>query len=242
MLFIRSLLFALALLIITPVWAVVCLIAMFLPYNQRFYVASRWNVTTIWLAKVLCGIRYEIKGHEKLPKGSAILLAKHQSAWETIFLAPHMPRPLVFILKKELLYIPFFGWVLGLMRMIPIDRQQSTRALRKIMQEGKKRLKEGLWIILFPEGTRVPVGEKGIYKGSGTRLAIETGAKIVPIAHNSGECWPRNGFIKKPGLITVSIGDAISPEGKTADELMRQVENWIETEMRNISPHIYKDA
>jgi 1-acyl-sn-glycerol-3-phosphate acyltransferase len=237
--FFRSLLFALIMLVITPIWACVCFLAAPLPYNKRYFITSRWNVFIIWLAKVLCGIRYQIKGWENLPNQPVILLSKHQSAWETIFLLCKMPRPLVFVFKKELIYVPFFGWALGLLRMIPIDRNKGKDAFSHVVTQGKKRLADGQWIIMFPEGTRIAVGQSGKYKGGGARLAVETKTVVVPIALNPGECWPKNSFIKKPGLVTVSIGKPISPEGLNAIELMQQVENWIESEMRVISPNAY---
>ena len=238
-LFLRSLFFVLVILLVTPVWACVCLLAAPLPYNRRYYVTSRWNVFAIWLAKVVCGIRYRFKGWENLPDAPVILMPKHQSAWETIFLLCMMPRPLVFVFKKELLYVPFFGWALGLLRMIPIDRSSGKNAFRQVVTQGKKRLADGQWIIMFPEGTRIAVGQKGQYKSGGSRLAIQTKALVVPIALNSGECWPKNTFIKQPGTITVSIGPPISPEGQTPDSLLQQVESWIETEMQVISPTAY---
>lgn len=239
LLFIRSLLFALIMLIVTPIWALVCFVFAPFPYRTRYFVTSRWNVFIIWLAKVLCGIRYQIKGWENLPDSPAILLSKHQSAWETIFLLWKMPRPLVFVLKRSLIYIPLFGWALALLRMIPIDRKNGKDAFAQVAREGQQRLQDGQWIIMFPEGTRIPVGKQGKYKMGGTRLAVETNTIVVPIALNAGECWPRNAFIKRPGLITVSIGKPISPEGLNPAELMQQVENWIESEMRVISPHAY---
>ncbi len=240
-LFLRSLLFVLLMLAATVIWVWACLLAAPLPYNQRYYVTGRWNVFVIWLARVLCGIRYQFKGYENLPDGPAILLCKHQSAWETIFLLPNMRRPLVFVFKKEILYIPFFGWGMALLRMIPIDRSKGRDAFASVVERGKKRLADGQWIIMFPEGTRTAVGKQGNYKGGGARLAIETNTPVIPIALNSGECWPKNSFIKKPGLITVSIGPPISPQGTNAVALMQQVENWIESEMRVISPHAYTD-
>ncbi|HWT71928.1 MAG TPA: lysophospholipid acyltransferase family protein [Oxalicibacterium sp.] len=238
-LFLRSLLFAVIMFVATVVWAFVCFLAAPFPYTTRYYVTSRWNMFIIWLAKVLCGIRYQVKGMENLPDAPLILLSKHQSAWETIFLLWRMPRPLVFVLKKSLIYIPLFGWALALLRMIPIDRKNGKDAFAQVVREGVQRLKDGQWIIMFPEGTRIPVGKQGKYKGGGARLAVETQTPVVPIALNAGECWPRNAFIKKPGLITVSIGKPISPEGLNAVELMQLVENWIESEMRVISPHAY---
>lgn len=210
-----------------------------LPYNKRYFVTSRWNVFIVWCAKWICGINYQFKGYENFPDAPAIILSKHQSAWETIFLLANLPRPLVFVFKKEILYIPFFGWGIALLRMIPIDRKQGKNAFKAVVAQGKRRLKDGQWIIMFPEGTRIPVGQQGKYKSGGTRLAVETGAVVVPIAVNSGECWPKNSFIKKPGTVTVSVGKPISSEGKTPDELMEQVEQWIESEMRVISPHAY---
>ena len=134
----------------TPLWACICFATCWLPYRKRYYIVSRWNVFTIWLLKSICGIRYQVKGMENLPDEPVILLSKHQSAWETIFLLCHMPRPLSFVLKKELLYIPFFGWALALLRMIPINRRQGTNAFRQLVKKGSQRLKENLWIIIFP--------------------------------------------------------------------------------------------
>lgn len=239
LLFLRSLIFMLMMVVATVIWSGVCMLAAPLPYNKRYYVTSRWNVFVIWAARVVCGIEYEIKGKENLPDSPVILLSKHQSAWETIFLLANMPRPLVFVFKKEILYIPFFGWGIALLRMIPIDRKQGKNAFKSVVMHGKRRLKDGQWIIMFPEGTRTPVGSQGKYKSGGTRLAVETETPVVPIALNSGECWPKNSFVKKPGKITVSIGKPISSEGQTPDGLMEQVEQWIESEMRVISPHAY---
>ncbi len=241
-LFLRSLLFALLLTVATIIWALMCFVFAPLPYRQRYYWTTRWNVFVIWAAKVCCGIRYQVKGMENLPDGPAILLSKHQSAWETIFYPMLMPRPLAFVFKKELLYIPFFGWGIGLLRMIPIDRSRGRDAFSQVVEQGRERLANGQWIILFPEGTRIPRGQKGVYKSGGTRLAVATQAPVVPIAMNSADCWPRNAFIKTPGLITISIGKPIPSEGLTPAELMQQVETWIESEMRVISPAAYSDT
>jgi len=238
-LFLRSTLFMVLMVIATIIWSGVCMLAAPLPYNKRYFVTSRWNVFIVWCAKWICGINYQFKGYENFPDAPAIILSKHQSAWETIFLLANLPRPLVFVFKKEILYIPFFGWGIALLRMIPIDRKQGKNAFKSVVAHGKRRLKDGQWIIMFPEGTRIPVGQQGKYKSGGTRLAVETGAVVVPIALNSGECWPKNSFIKKPGTVTVSVGKPISSEGKSPDELMEQVEQWIESEMRVISPHAY---
>ncbi len=234
-----SVLFNLIMVVITPIWTSLCVLAIPLPYRKKYYLVTRWNVFIIWLAKVICGIHYQIKGTENLPSGAAVLLSKHQSAWETIFFLAKMPNPVVYVLKKELMSIPFFGWGLAQLQMIPIDRKQGVRAFRQVIVEGKKRLNDDRWIVMFPEGTRTPVGGQGEYKGGGTRLAIATDALVVPIAVNSGECWPKNSFIKKPGMVTVSIGPPISPKGQSHDGMMQQVESWIESEMRSISPDVY---
>lgn len=237
--FLRSLLYLTIMVVATVAWTPVCLLAAPLPYNQRYYVTARWNLFIVWLSKALCGIRYEVRGEENLPDAPAILLSKHQSAWETIFFLWYMPRPLVYVFKRELLYIPFFGWALGLLRMVPIDRAKGRDAFAQVVVRGRRRLADGQWVIMFPEGTRIAPGKKGKYKLGGARLAIETETPVIPIAMNSGDCWPKNSFIKKPGLITISIGKPISPEGKDAATLMQEVENWIESEMRVISPHAY---
>jgi 1-acyl-sn-glycerol-3-phosphate acyltransferase len=238
-LFSRSVLFLVSMVSATIIWAFACLLFAPLPYNQRYYCTARWNKYIIWTAKIICGIRYTVKGEENLPDSPAILLSKHQSAWETIFYLYYMPRPLVYVFKKEITYIPFFGWAIALMRMIPIDRKKGKDAFAQVVTHGRRRLADGQWVIMFPEGTRISVGETGRYKGGGARLAVETNTPVIPIAVNAGECWPKNSFIKKPGLITVSIGRPISPNGFTAIELMQKVETWIEDEMRVISPDVY---
>jgi 1-acyl-sn-glycerol-3-phosphate acyltransferase len=237
--FVRSLVFTLLMIAATVIWAPFCFVFAPLPYARRYFWTSRWNAFVVWSAKVICGIDYRVKGYENLPDGPAILLSKHQSAWETIFYLWFMPRPLVYVFKKEILYIPFFGWGMALLRMIPIDRSKGKDAFAHVVIQGRRRLADGQWIIMFPEGTRIPVGERGKYKGGGTRLAVETNTPVVPIAMNAGEYWPKGSFIKRPGMVTVSIGKPISPEGLSSAEMMQQVENWIESEMRVISPDVY---
>lgn len=240
--FLRSLVFMTVLSLVTIVWAPICFLFAPLPYNQRYWATARWNVFIVWAAKAICGMRYQTRGFENFPDGPAILLSKHQSRWETIFLLQATPRPLVFVFKKAILYIPFFGWAIALMKMIPIDRNRGKDAFSQVVKIGRERLADGQWVIMFPEGTRIPVGKKGQYKSGGSRLAIETNTPIIPIALNSGECWPKNSFIKWPGTITVSVGPPISPEGMTPNELMAKVECWIEAEMRVISPQVYPET
>jgi len=208
-----------------------------------WWMAVRWLGWAIGGARVLLGIQVHVTGMENLPDGAtspAILLSKHQSTLETFLLPTLMPHPLAFVFKKELLYVPFFGWAMGRLDMIHIDRGQRARAFHKVVAQGKLLLARGIWIIMFPEGTRIPRGKKGVYKSGGTRLAIETGAPVIPIAVTSARCWPRKAFVKTPGIVDVSIGKPIPSQGRQADELMREVEAWIEAEMRRLDPEAYR--
>lgn len=244
MIFIKSLLFFSFLLVFTPIYAVMCFIAFpFMSAGKRYELAKGWNITVTALAKYLCGIDYEIIGMENviaMMDQPVILMSKHQSAWETIALLALMPKQLCFVFKRELLWVPFFGWALGMLRMIHINRSKSAAASHSIASQGKKYLSKGLWIIIFPEGTRTPVGANTNYLKGGARLANATNAWVIPIAHNAGHCWPKNGFLKYPGKITVSIGPAISSADKSAGALHTAMEEWIEKEMRVIDAPAYK--
>lgn len=188
----------------------------------------------LFLLRNLCGIRYQIIGAENIPETPSIVLSKHQSAWETLAFQKIFP-PQVWVLKKELLRIPFFGWGLAMTSPIAIDRSAKKKALEQIVEQGKDRLKQGFWIVIFPEGTRIPPGQRGKYRIGGAWLATHTNTRVVPVAHNAGELWGRNSFIKYPGTITVSIGEPIDPTGMEPGELNAQVEAWIEFEMLRIS-------
>jgi 1-acyl-sn-glycerol-3-phosphate acyltransferase len=194
---------------------------------------------------VLCGVRWNVQGMENLPQGEkspAILLVKHQSTLETFLMPVLMPHPLAYVFKRELLYIPFFGWAIGRLDMVHIDRSQRAQAFNKVVEQGKRLLAQGVWVIMFPEGTRIPRGQAGAYKSGGTRLAVATGAPVIPIAVASARCWPRKAFVKHPGVVEVSIGKPIPSTGRSADELMREVEAWIESEMRRLDPEAYAPA
>lgn len=208
-----------------------------------YRIARAWLVLVIGGARVILGIRTRVHGREHLPAGRrspAILLVKHQSTYETFLMPTLMPHPLAYVFKKELLYIPFFGWAIGRLDMIHIDRSLRARAFHKVVAQGKALLAQGTWIIMFPEGTRIPRGQQGTYKTGGTRLAVETGAPVIPIAVTSATCWPRRAFIKRPGVVDVSIGPAIPSQGREAGELMQEVEAWIEAEMRRLDPDAYR--
>lgn len=239
-----SLLYFLFGLVFTPPFAIVCLILFpFMGAQTRYRFVSTWNHIMLWLDKALCGISYEIQGQANLDahlNDPVVLLSKHQSAWETIAYIALMPKPLCYVFKRELLMIPFFGWVLGSMKMVYIDRKDGRNAFASVSKQGAERLADGSWIIMFPEGTRIPSGQAGKYKAGGARLAIDTQAWVIPIAHNAGRVWPKNKFIKTPGHVIISAGPAISSLGKTADALNTEVEAWIETEMRRIDPESYR--
>jgi 1-acyl-sn-glycerol-3-phosphate acyltransferase len=208
-----------------------------------YRIARAWLSLSVSGARVILGIRTRITGMDNLPVGEkspAVLLVKHQSTFETFLMPAIMPHPLAYVFKKELLYVPFFGWSIGRLDMIHIDRSLRTQAFKKVVAQGKERLAEGVWIIMFPEGTRIPRGQKGVYETSGTRLAVQTGAPVIPIAVSSAKCWPRRAFLKTPGVVDVSIGKPIPSVGRHHKELMQEVETWIETEMRRLDPEAYK--
>ncbi len=240
----RSIVHALWMLVTVIPWALIMLVASIWRRGIPLYwMAARWLGWAIDGARVILGIRTRITGMENLPTGKtspAILLVKHQSTYETFLMPTIMPHPLAYVFKKELLYVPFFGWAMGRLDMIHIDRSQRAQAFNKVVAQGKELLAQGIWIIMFPEGTRIPRGQKGVYKTGGTRLAIETGAPVIPIAVTSAKTWPRKAFIKRPGIVDVSIGRPIPSEGREPEELMREVEAWIESEMRRLDPEAYR--
>ncbi len=226
----RSTLFALFLTLITPVFAVIAMLTFPLPALTRYRVISVWSLCVMWAARVVCGIRYRVIGHENIPAEPCIILSKHQSAWETLAFQQIFP-PQVWVLKRELLRVPFFGWGLAMLSPIAIDRSLRRAALQQLVEQGVERLAAGFCIVIFPEGTRIAPGNRGKYRPGGARLAVQTGTTVIPVAHNAGTCWGRNAFLKRPGLITVSIGAPIRPDGTDAETLAKRVEDWIEGEM-----------
>lgn len=235
----RATLYQLFLIVTVVPYAFACLALAIAPLKVRYRFTVGWPRMAVWAAKVILGIRWQVKGWENLPDGPAILLSKHQSAWETLFFPAYMPRELCFVYKKELHLIPFFGWGLALLRMIPINRAKGRDAFEQVVRIGQERLNEGRWPILFPEGTRIAPGKAGRYKMGGALLSTRTHTPIIPVAHNAGECWRRKAFIKQPGLITVSIGPLIHPDGLSAEQVNERVQEWIESEMRVLNPERY---
>ena len=243
---IRSILHMLWMAVTVIPWALAVLVfSLFGNSTQIYWMCAGWLKLAVKGGNVILGIHNRVTGFENLPigeKSAAILLLKHQSTWETFSMPTLMPHPLAYVFKKELLYVPFFGWAMARMDMIHIDRSQRAQAFNKVVEQGRRLMAQGVWVIMFPEGTRIPRGEKGVYKSGGTRLAIETGAPVIPIAVTSAKCWPRKAFIKKPGIVDISIGKPISSVGRQPDELMREVEAWIETEMRRLDPEAYPET
>jgi 1-acyl-sn-glycerol-3-phosphate acyltransferase len=231
----RSSLFALALVLITPPYAAIALATFPLPPIARNRIISGWSHIVVWLARALCGIRWRVEGREHLPQRPAVILAKHQSAWETMAFQVIFP-PQVYLLKRELLWIPFFGWGLALTSPIAIDRSRGTAALRRLVRLGKERLERGFWVVVFPEGTRIPPGERRKYQPGGAMLAEHCGAPVVPVAHNAGLVWPRNAFIKRTGTITVRIGPTIDSAGRDAKTINAIAEQWIEEQQKTLCP------
>lgn len=231
--FLRSVVFEIVRFVLTVVFALISLLTFPFRPMTRYRIITAWSHLVVALARAICGVRYRVIGREHLPAEPSIVLSKHQSAWETLAYQVILP-PQVWVLKRELLRVPFFGWGLAMMSPIAIDRGSATRSLKQTFEQGRDRLANGWWIVIFPEGTRIAPGTRGRYHLGGAWLACQTGAPVVPVAHNAGTAWGKNAFIKYPGTITVSIGPALSPEGMKADVLNRKVEDWIEAEVARL--------
>lgn len=240
---IRSILHLLFMAVTVVPWALfVIIVSPFVSSTRLYWICAGWLKTAVWGGRWILGIRNRVTGYENLPVGNtapAVLLVKHQSTWETFAMPALMPHPLAYVFKRELLYVPFFGWAMARLDMIHIDRSKRAQAFNKVVQQGQRLLDQGTWVIMFPEGTRIPRGQKGQYKSGGTRLAVMTGAPVIPVAVTSAKCWPRRALIKRPGVVDFSIGKPIPSVGREPDELMREVEAWIEAEMHRLDPEAY---
>lgn len=229
----RSCVFFVLQAVLTVVFSLVAILTFPFRPVTRYRIITAWSRIVVWLARVVCGIRYEVIGQDNLPREPSIVLSKHQSAWETLVFQCILP-PQVWVLRRSLLRVPFFGWGLAMMNPIAIDRGAGMRALRQTLEQGRERLREGFWIIVFPEGTRVLPGETGKYQIGGAWLAKQTGAPVVPVAHNAGGLWQRNAFLKFPGRITVSFGRPIDTRALSAEEINTRTRDWIESEVRRL--------
>ncbi len=232
-LFLRSLLFSIGLLVTTLAFAPVALLVRPLPYRLRYRCITGWTHVNLWWLEKTCRIHQQVEGRENIPATAAIVLAKHESAWETLALQ-RIFSPQVWVLKRELLWVPLLGWGLAALKPIAIDRKSGRRAARQVIEQGRARLRDGCWVVIFPEGTRVAPGERRPYRIGGAMLAQHTGVPVVPVAHNSGDYWPRRGFIKRPGTIRTIIGPSIESAGRTAAEVNRLAEEWIESTVARI--------
>lgn len=220
-------------------WCIFCVfIAPFLPFRERYrLVIQTWCRCATWLAKVVAGIHYEVRGLENIPQQPCVILAKHQSTWETFFLSAFF-EPLSQVVKRELLYVPFFGWAMAMLKPIAIDRSNPKAALKQLAKQGDERIKQGAWVLIFPEGTRIPPGQIGKFSRGGAALAVNAGLPVLPIAHNAGEFWPKQGWAKYPGTIQVVIGPVMHAEGegpRAIAELNERAYAWVAQTQQQIS-------
>ncbi len=234
MLIFRAILFYLGMSVLTII--VVALSPLTFPFSQRLRARyfSLWARFVLWWLKLTCNLQFHVEGIENIPDGTALILAKHQSAWETIAMQTIFP-PQTWVLKRNLLLIPFFGWGLAMTRPVAIDRSAGKKALKQVINQGTDRLRRGLWVVIFPEGTRTAPGQQKRYAIGGAMLAQKSGYPVVPVCHNAGEFWPKQGFVKKPGEITLVIGEPFDPAGMKANEINSQVEEWIESTYQRIT-------
>ena len=230
----RSLIFWLLLAPLTLLFAVLVLVAFFLPLGVRWSIISVWVRIVLWWLAASCGLRHEVRGTENIPDTAGIVFSKHQSMWETIALQCIFPHQ-VWVAKQELKWLPFFGWGLQLMKTIFINRGAGRSAVQQLVHQGTQRLDDGLWIVIFPEGTRVAPGTRGRYRIGGAVLGEQSGYPIVPVAHNSGEYWPRRSLMKLQGTIKMRIGKPVTTSDKSAQEILDEVSGWIEAQMDEIT-------
>jgi len=232
---------------VIPIGSALLLSSLFLDDKKLWWwFAVPYLRGVVEVARIVGGVRYRVHGAENLPSAQdnrrVILCPKHQSTWETFFFPSYTSHPLAYVFKQELLRIPIFGWCMGRLKMTHIDRAARANAWNKVAEQGLELMDRGKWVIMFPEGTRSERGEKGSYKTGASRLAVATGAYIVPIAVTSARCWPRRSFSFIPGVVDVSIGQPLSSVGREQIELMAEVERWIESEMHRLDPGAYDNG
>ncbi len=233
MLALRSVLFNVVMWLSILVYAPASLLTFPFPARARYRFIKQWARFHIWLLRHLCRLDYRVEGRENLPHEPAVILSKHQSAWETLAYQLIFP-PFSWVLKRELIWIPLFGWALALMQPIAITRGSGRRAIDQVIKQGTSRLASGVWVLIFPEGTRMPPGRRGRYRIGGAMLACASGHPVVPVAHNGGTYWPRRGFMKNPGVVQVVIGPTIASRGRKPEEVVRIAEQWIESTMARL--------
>lgn len=233
---IRSFVFYIGYIVSTILWgSFATAVGLCLPKSKRFgFVTVRWTSFVLWWLRLTCGIKTNITGIAHLDRSApAILFVQHQTTWDALF-STQLTSPQVTVVKRGLLWIPFFGWAFGVSNPITLDRNQLISGIKRMVREGTARMNQGEWVTIFPEGTRMPAGTVGDFRQGGARLAVESGADVYVVAHNGGRYWPRNRFLKWPGTINVEISPPFSPVGLTQEELNRQTESW----MRNALPRV----
>lgn len=230
-----SILFTLYLFSSVPIYGALALLTAPLPRRCTYAIALAWVDSVLWLLRVLCRLDYRVEGLEHLPARRSIVLLKHSSAWETLAQLRIFP-PQTWVLKRELMWAPVLGWVIWLLKPIAIDRRGGGAAVQQVLEQGRARLAEGLWVVIFPEGTRMPVGETRRYGMSGALLAAAEGLPVVPVTHNAGYFWPRRGWLKKPGTIRVVIGPPIETKGLEPRVVNERAQRWIEGTLEKLRP------
>jgi 1-acyl-sn-glycerol-3-phosphate acyltransferase len=237
----RSIMFLVGGVLITAFFSVFVLLGGLVRFHAAAWFASTYAKVMLHWVEASLGIGCQVEGWENVPASPAIIMAKHQSAWETLFMEARFP-PQCWIVKKELLWLPFVGWSLMAIRCIAIDRRSGQSAREQIVEQGAKRIKEGMWVSIFPEGTRIAPGKVGRYGIGGAMIGTRTGTPILPIAHNAGEFWGRYSFTKRAGVVKVVIGPLIATAGRDPISVNREVQEWIEGRMAVISPGPHGDA
>ncbi len=233
--YLRSAVFSISMILSAIVISTLSVLLLALPYSVRYNVIRQYGEFNIWVLRVVCKLDYEVEGRQNIPAGAGIIFSKHQSTWETMVLQKIFPTQ-CYVIKRELLRIPFFGWGLAAMAPIAIDRASGKKAIQQIVEQGIDRLKRGIWVVIFPEGTRGRPGQKTRYKVGGAILAAESGYPVVPVAHNSGSFWPKGQFLKKPGTVKIVIGPVIETKDRKPEEILADAKNWIEAKMQEIQP------
>ena len=225
---IRSLLYLVGMAIFTLFFGFLCIFTVLIPYRFRYKFIVSWSASNLWWLKITCGLKHNIVGKENIPDRPCIVMSNHQSTWETMAIGTIFP-PLTWVVKRELFLVPVFGWGLALTHPIALNRGAGRKAVDQLVEQGKEKLRLGRWVLIFPEGTRTPPGTKRKFKIGGAMLAAESGAPIVPVAHNSGNFWARKQLTKKPGTVQMVIGPVIESQGKTAGQINQEVYEWIST-------------
>ena len=238
---IRGILFYVVTMPLAVILGSLTILALPCPRKFRYEIARTWTRLSLWWLRICCGLSWEVTGTENIPTTAGVIACKHHSAWETMSLQCVFP-PQSQVLKRELLWIPFFGWALGSLNPIAINRSLGVRALKLVIAEGVKRVQDDWWVVLFPEGTRVGPGETGRYAQSAAALALQANCPLVPVAHNAGQFWPRKSWEKHPGTIRMIVGKPIATEERSAAEITRELQDWIETQTRGLMPEAYANV